>query len=87
MYHETAARAMYADMIAEGVPERFIAILRRLEEPSDKARHSRVGSQRQTAADVHREFRGMARRNAATKKEAGSEPRAGCRDLSVNQIG
>jgi DNA-binding transcriptional LysR family regulator len=27
-------RAMYADIIAEGVPERFIAILRRLDEPS-----------------------------------------------------
>jgi hypothetical protein len=29
-------RAMYADIIAEGVPERLIAILRRLDEPSDK---------------------------------------------------
>ena len=28
-------RAMYADIIAEGVPERFIAILRRLDKPSD----------------------------------------------------
>jgi Anti-sigma factor NepR len=27
-------RAMYADIIAEGVPERFIAILRRLDESS-----------------------------------------------------
>jgi hypothetical protein len=29
----------------------------------------------------------MTRRNAVTKKAAGNEPRAGCRDLSVNQIG
>ena len=28
-------RAMYADIIAEGVPERFAAILRRLDEASD----------------------------------------------------
>jgi hypothetical protein len=27
-------RAMYANIIAQGVPERFIAILRRLDEPS-----------------------------------------------------
>jgi hypothetical protein len=27
-------RAMYADIIAEGVPERFIAILRRLDGPT-----------------------------------------------------
>jgi hypothetical protein len=32
-------RRMYAHIIAEGVPERFIAILRRLDEPSDEARH------------------------------------------------
>jgi hypothetical protein len=29
-------RAKYADIIAEGVPERFIAILRRLDEVSDE---------------------------------------------------
>jgi len=29
-------RAMYADIIAEGVPERFAEILRRLDEPSSK---------------------------------------------------
>jgi hypothetical protein len=29
-------RAIYADIIAEGVPERFAAILRRLDEPSDE---------------------------------------------------
>jgi Anti-sigma factor NepR len=29
-------RATYADIILEGVPERFIAILRRLDEPSDE---------------------------------------------------
>jgi hypothetical protein len=27
---------MYADIIAEGVPERFAEILRRLDEPSDE---------------------------------------------------
>jgi hypothetical protein len=39
---------MYADITAEGVPERFIAILRRLDEPSDEGSTSR----RHTAADV-----------------------------------
>jgi Anti-sigma factor NepR len=29
-------RAMYADILAEGVPERFAAILRRLDEASDE---------------------------------------------------
>jgi hypothetical protein len=29
-------RAIYAHIIAEGVPERFAAILRRLDEPSDE---------------------------------------------------
>jgi len=29
-------RAMYADIIAEGVPERFAEILRRLDEPSNE---------------------------------------------------
>jgi Anti-sigma factor NepR len=31
-----ALQAVYADIIAEGVPERFVAILRRLDEPSDE---------------------------------------------------
>jgi len=29
-------RAMYADIVAEGVPERFAEILRRLDEPNDE---------------------------------------------------
>jgi hypothetical protein len=29
-------RAMYADIVAEGVPERFIEILRKLDEPSSE---------------------------------------------------
>ncbi len=29
-------RVMYADIIAEGVPERFAAILRRLDDPSNE---------------------------------------------------
>jgi Anti-sigma factor NepR len=29
-------RRMYADIIAEGVPEQFVEILRRLDDPSNK---------------------------------------------------
>ena len=29
-------RAMYADIVAEGVPERFAEILRKLDEPGDE---------------------------------------------------
>jgi len=29
-------RALYADIIAEGVPERFVEILRKLDEPSNE---------------------------------------------------
>jgi Anti-sigma factor NepR len=35
---EQELRAMYADIVAEGVPERFAELLRRLDEPTDPSK-------------------------------------------------
>jgi Anti-sigma factor NepR len=44
-------RRMYADIVAEGVPERFAEILRRLDEPSNGSTHK--SAQRESGVRLH----------------------------------